>query len=184
MNDGLIRNEYLNIILKDINFKNEKKEEENDNKKNNFIPYRFLERLVDIQQIKTNIISINKQDDNDFNDILKLFNYLPLYYNLCRQYIDNLKFFVEISKQRIEEKILRFNKNEKFNLIYLDNIRKFIDNEITINDLYFYNEYIPFKYFYIEKSDKKLILRTHFPLVKDVWNNIIMKETVDLFDVS
>ena len=46
----------------------------------------------------------------------------------------------------------------------------------------FYSEYITFKYFYIEEKNGELILRTHFPLVKNVWNNIIIKSTVDIFD--
>ena len=224
MNDGSIREAYLNIILNNIESKNEKekkekkekedngvkekeekekekiqkeeienqeKEEEkvqkrekveNDNKTNNYIPYHFLERLVDIEEIKKNIKNINKQDDKVFNDNLQIFSFLPLYYDLCKQNIDNLEEFNEKTKKRIEEKILNINKNEKFNLTFFDNIRKMIDNEITKDDLQFYSKYIPFKYFYIEKNSTNLILRTHFQLVKDVWNTIIMNNTVDLFD--
>ena len=160
----------------------ENKNEESNNRINNFIPYHFVERLVDEEQIKENIKEIKKQDDEAFNNCLKLFNYLPLYYTLCRQHYKNLKVFIDKTKKRIEDKIKAINKNEKFNLKNFDCIRKMIDNEITIEDLIFYQEYIPFKYFYIELKDKKIILRVHFPLVKDVWNNIIMKETVNLFD--
>ena len=160
----------------------ENKNEESNNRINNFIPYHFVERLVDEEQIKENIKEIKKQDDETFNNCLKLFNYLPLYYTLCRQHYKNLKVFIDKTKKRIEDKIKAINKNEKFNLKNFDCIRKMIDNEITIEDLIFYQEYIPFKYFYIEIKDKKIILRVHFPLVKDVWNNIIMKETVNLFD--
>ena len=160
----------------------ENKNEESNNRTNNFIPYHFVERLVDEEQIKENIKEIKKQDDETFNNCLKLFNYLPLYYTLCRQHYKNLKVFIDKTKKRIEDKIKAINKNEKFNLKNFDCIRKMIDNEITIKDLIFYQEYIPFKYFYIEIKDKKIILRVHFPLVKDVWNNIIMKETVNLFD--
>ena len=149
---------------------------------NNFIPYHFVERLVGIEEIKKNIKSIKKENDKAFNDKLKLFNYLPLYYSLCRNNIDNLENFEENTIIRIKKKILKFNKDEKFNLINFDFIRKAIDNEITINDLRFYSKYIPFKYFYIQEKNDELILRTHFPLVKDVWNNIIINNTVNLFD--
>ena len=37
-----------------------------------------------------------------------------------------------------------------------------IDNEITSEELNIYGQYIPFKYFYIEKFVGKFILRTHF----------------------
>ena len=65
---------------------------------------------------------------------------------------------------------------------YLDEIRKMINNETTKEKLKSYSQYIPFKYFYIEKINKKFYLRIHFPLVKEIWNNIIMKGTVELFD--
>ena len=65
---------------------------------------------------------------------------------------------------------------------YLDEIRKMINNETTKEKLKSYSQYIPFKYFYIEKINKKFFLRIHFPLVKEIWNNIIMKGTVELFD--
>ena len=200
MNDGPIKKAYLNIFLTNPKFinnnnriKNEisKKEEKNKmeigNKTNKFIPYHFLERLVeidDIKNIQNNIISTDKEDiakEETFNKCLKSFNYLPLYFDLCTQHIKNLDNFMKATKDRIQEKILKLNDN-KINLTYFDNIRKLIDNEITINNLEAYYEYIPFKYFYIEKSDTKLILRTHFPLVAEVWNRIIMKETVNLFD--
>ena len=57
-----------------------------------------------------------------------------------------------------------------------------IDNEISAEDLKVYSEYIPFKYFYVENIEKKLFLKTHFPIINEVWNEIIMKETVQLFD--
>ena len=186
INDGPVRKAYLNIFLTSIKNKeeeNERAKEEIDNKTNNFIPYHFLDRLVDIDDIQEIKKEINENDDEKaFNDCLKLFNYLPLYYTLCKQYKNNLDNFVELTKQRIEDKILKINKDDKINLKYFDSIRKMIDNEITVDDLEIYSEYIPFKYFYIEQNDTKLFLRTHFPLVKDVWNRIIMKETVDLFD--
>ena len=64
----------------------------------------------------------------------------------------------------------------------MDEIRKMIDNKITLENLNFYSSNIPFKYFYVEKSNEIMILRTHFPLVQEVWYEIIMKETIELFD--
>ena len=34
----------------------------------------------------------------------------------------------------------------------------------------------------MKKIEKIVILRAHFPLVNDIWNEIIMEQTVDLFD--
>ena len=164
------KNENNNEILK------------NDNYSNNFIPYHFMEKLVEDLYIKENIKEIKKQNDENFNEYLKLFNFLPLYYNLCRQHENDLKNFVESTKVKIEYKIKKINKKEKFNIIYFDYIRKMIDNEITVNELNSYGDYIPFKYFYIDKNDTKMILKTHFPLVKDAWNNIIMEQLVNFFD--
>ena len=153
-----------------------------DNKTNNFIPFHFMKKLVDDLEIKEDIKEIQKENNENFNKYLKLFNYLPLYYNLCRINENDLQNFTENTKSKIRGKIKQINNDEKFNLIYFDRIRKMIDNEITVNELNSYYAYIPFKYFYIEKDNTKLILRTHFPLVKDVWNNIIMDELVEFFD--
>ena len=123
---------------------------ESNNKINNFIPYHFMERLVDKEQTKENIKEIKKHDDKIFHDSLKLFGCLPLYYNLCSQYYNNLQTFNNKTKKKIEDKILTFNKKEKFDLKYFESIRKMIDNEITIHELNFYNEYISFKYFILK----------------------------------
>ena len=269
INDGQIRDAYLDLIFGKVNVKNEKTKEIN--KTNNYIPYHFMEKLVNEVEIKTfiknnypdnndnkhnenkngkdnNIISDNKNDNdinlnddnnaiddnnnntnndinnnvnvisnifnenykdnkniilsdkdnkdindkndsnksvNDkekFNSTLKLFNFLPLYYNLCRQHKKNLDRFIESTKKRIEDKIIQFNDKAKSNLVYLDEIRKMIDNEESESKLKSYCKNIPFKYSYIEKSGEKYILRTHFPLIKEIWNNIIMSQTVNLFD--
>ena len=50
------------------------------------------------------IIINNNEDNIKFENKLKLFNYLPLYYNLCIQFKDNLDNFVQMTKERIEKK--------------------------------------------------------------------------------
>ena len=197
MNDGPIRVAYLDFVLNTVKLeidkkKKEEKEEEgaegaeekvDDNKTNRFIPYHFLERMVDIPVIKDNIKKKKMDKNKKFIDSLELFNYLPLYFSLCLQHKDNLTNFIEDTKKKIEKKIKKIDKDIPFKLIYLDNIRKMIDNEISFGNLNAYSAHIPFKYFYIEKSsNSKLTLRTHFPLVKEVWNMIIMNEAVNLFD--
>jgi len=157
------------------------KEEENEKKIiNNYIPYTFVKRLVNTTQIKENIKKIKLENNKEFNDNLELFDFLPLYYSLCKRNKKNLNDFVEKTKGKIREKILKFNHGEKFNISYFDEIRKLIDNEITADELKTYSKYIPFKYFYIEQEGQKLILRTHFPLVREVWEKIVMDKTADL----
>ena len=180
INNGKISNAYLDIIFGKTNMTDKNTIEKN--KSDDFIPYHFREKLVNDQEIKNNIKNINKQDNKKFNDILKLFNFLPLYYNLCREKIDNLGEFMEKTKKRIENKIRKYNEKQKTDLKYLDEIRKMIDNERSEIEIKNYSQYIPFKYFYVEKADKNYILRTHFPLIKDILISIIMKDTVDLFD--
>ena len=105
-----------------------------------------MSRLVSVEQIKENIIEINLENKEDICSYLELFNFLPLYYSLCKQNIHNLNGFVEESRIKIKNKILEFNKGEKYNIKYFDDIRKMIDSEITKDELNYYSKYIPFKY--------------------------------------
>ena len=156
--------------------KNDKK-----NQMNDYIPYNLIPKLINDSEIKGIMGKKKLIYNKDFEDKLKLFNYLPLYYNLCLQQKDHLNNFVDDTKKRIEKKIYKFYNNN-INVHNLDQIRKMIDDEITISDILKYSEYIPFKYFNIEKKNKKYYLRTHFPLVKEILEDIIMKETIELFD--
>ena len=181
MNNGSIRDAYIKLIT---NGKiNEKDSEVNDekNKNNNYIPYHFVERLIDNELMEK---KINKEDNkyNDkFKETIKMFNYLPLYFSLCKQNINNLDSFISTTKIRINDKINAFLKKDD-NLGKIDEIRKMINNEIEVCDLSIYSNWIPFKYFYIEILDNKRILRCYFPLVKEIWIENIMNKTVNLFD--
>ena len=181
---------YLNQILEKTTFQdnNEKIDREDNYNKNSkkktindYIPYHFMPRLVNDCEIKTLIKKKNLTDNKIVDDILKLFNYLPLYYNLCEQKKDCLDIFIKETKDGIEKKIYKFN-NKEINVQTLDQIRKMIGNEITISEINLYGEYIPFKYFNIENIDNKYYLRSHFPLINEIWEDIIMKETAELFD--
>ena len=196
INDGNIRAAYFALTFNIINLEDEKTK--NDNKTNNYIPYHFVEKMIDDNQIKNiiknkiynsnndnnnkDIIINNNEDKIKFENKLKLFNYLPLYYNLCIQFKDNLDNFEQKTKEKIEEKITKFFDKAKVGFINLDEIRKMIDNEVSQRTIKCYYNSIPFKYFYIEKINDKFILRTHFPLIKEILIHIIMKQTVNLFD--
>jgi len=189
-NEKSIKNAYLNHILEKTTFQdnNEKVDREdnyNNNNKNNaindYIPYHFMPRLVNDCEIKTLMKKRNLTDSKKVDEILKLFNYLPLYYNLCEQKKNCLDIFVKETKDRIDKKIYKFY-NKEINVQILDQIRKMIDNEITISEINLYGEYIPFKYFNIENIDNKYYLKTHFPLINEIWEDIIMRETAELFD--
>ena len=160
--------------------KNDKKNKKI-NKMNDYIPYHLIPKLLNDSEIKDIMKKKKLIYNKDFEDKLKLFNYLPLYYNLCLQQKDNLNNLVDDTKRRIEKKIYKFYNNN-INVHNLDQIRKMIDDEITISDISNYSEYIPFKYFNIEKKNKKYYLRTHFPLIKEILEDIIMKESIKLFD--
>ena len=112
-------------------------------------------------------------------DSLKLFNYIPLYFSLCKQNINDLDSFIAKTRNRIDKKIKEFLKNQDY-LEYIDTIRKMIDNEISNNNFNFYSKWIPFKYFFVEIIDNKIFLRTHFPLINEVWINIIIEKTIKL----
>ena len=180
INDGSIRETYLNNILNRINFKTEN--EESNNKNNNYIPFLFIKKLVDNEQMKLYIKKTNIQNNKDFNNALELFDFLPTYYSLCKHNIKDLKSFIEKTKEKISNKILKFNQKENFDIKFFDNIRIMIDNEITFDDIMHYSKYIPFKYFFIEQNKTSLILRTHFPLIKVIYNQIILNENINLIN--
>ena len=85
LNNGKIGKTYLDIIFGEINNKNKKIKEINE--EDDYIPYHFLEKkLVNDNEIKNYIKTTNKHDGIKLNNTLKLFNFLPLYYYLCKQY--------------------------------------------------------------------------------------------------
>ena len=109
INDTPIRYAYLNMISESINYsKKNLKGDKGDNKSNDFIPYCFMEKLIDAEQIKTIVEDLKIENKNEFNSSLKLFNYLPLYYILCRQYNKNLDILIVHTKERIKDKVLKF----------------------------------------------------------------------------
>ena len=140
-----------------------------------------MQKLVEDYEIKSIMIKQDLANDIEFDNTLKLFNYLPLYYILCKIHKNNLPNFINQTKQRIETKFKQFY-NDSINLTYLDDIRRNIDNEIDLRELKKYGKYIPFKFFYIEKIDNKYFLKPHFPLIKEIFEDLIMKQTTSLFD--
>lgn len=195
MNDNQIRKAYINyLIYEKISDKDSKDNDENkdnkdnknnkdnkDNKLNHYIPYHFIERLIDNELIEKLMINEKNTFNEKFKETIKKFNYLPLYFSLCKQNIKDLDRFISDTKIKIIDKIEDFLRND-YNLGKIDEIRKMIDNEIEENELSVYSNWIPFKYFYIEKIINKKILRCYFPLVKEIWIENIMRKTADLFD--
>ena len=142
MNDKHTRDIYINLI--NNNSQEEEKNNNEDNKSNDYIPYHFIEKLIDKTVIFKELNQNKNKYDQKFMDSLKLFNYIPLYFSLCKQNIKDLDSFIAKTRNRIDKKIKEFLKNQDY-LEYIDTIRKMIDNEISNNNFNFYSKWIPFK---------------------------------------
>ena len=172
INDKCIRNIYIKSILNYFD-KIDTDEE---------INFIFITKLIKKDSLSSQPI------DEKFSSYLELFDYLPLYYSYMINNKDNIDDFISNTKNRIKEKIKKFfmvNGYEDI-LIQINEIRIKIDEEIDKQFFEDYNHLIPFKYFYIEtkyiNDGPKAFLRCHFPLIKEVWNEIIYTQTLKLFD--
>ena len=172
MNDKWIRDIYINSIL------NFFKKASN----NGEIDFIFLSKLIN----KENLPS--EQIKDEIIPYLEIFDYLPLYYSYIIKNQNKIDTYISNTKVDIGNKIEKFfTKNgHKDILIQMNDIRMKIDEEIDKNFFEEYSHLIPFKYFYIYTqyiNDAPIaFLRCHFPLIKEVWNDIIYNKTTKLFD--
>jgi hypothetical protein len=146
------------------------------------IEFIFLNKLISKNDVSS------EQTDEKLIPYLELFGYLPMYYSLIMKNKANINdLFTEI-KKKIKDKMNKFFKdnNKEDNVIQMNDVRIKIDEEIDMKFFEDYNDIIPFKYFYIEKeyvnNIPKAYLKCYFPLIKEVWNEIIYSKTIKLFD--
>ena len=172
MNDKWIREIYVDSITDYLN-RITKTED---------LEFIFLNKLISKDDLA------NEQIDINLISYLELFDYLPMYYSLIMKNKSNIDEYISEIKKEIEKKMKKFFKdsNQEDNIIQMNDIRLKIDEEIDSRFFANYNNIIPFKYFYIEKQYEKTrpkaYLKCHFPLIKEVWNEIIYSKTLDLFD--
>ena len=169
---------YFRDIYYQETFYNEK------NKDEYLIPFRFYDRIISKEEMKDIII----EDMNEYNFLsfsFETFEYLPLYINLCIINKNNLGNFIENTKKKIESKIEEFFKNNeiKNNILDFEEIRQNIDIEISDEKAKQLSKYIPFKYFYfINNKNNTKIIKYYFPLIKEVWESLILEKSFILFN--
>lgn len=141
-----------------------------------------MDKLVDKENLPKN------QNEENLLPYFELFEYLPLYYSHIIKNKENIDTYISDTKVQIIDKIKKFleeNSNED-NAIKMNEIRVKIDEEIDKVFFEEYNDLIPFKFFYIKKiyinNAPKGFLKCHFPLIKEIWNEIIYTKTLSLFD--
>ena len=172
-NDKYFRNIYYQET-----FYNEK------NKDEYLIPFRFYDRIISKEEMKDNIIE-HMNEYNYLSFSFEKFEYLPLYINLCIINKNNLGNFIENTKKKIKSKIEEFfNNNEiKNNILEFEEIRQNIDIELSDEKAKQLSKYIPFKYFYfIHNQNNKKIIKYYFPLIKEVWESLILEKSFILFN--
>lgn len=168
LNDKSIREIYKNKI---INLFNGTENEED-------IKYIFIKELVKKDSL------ILKENDTKLIEYLEMFNYLPLYYSLLLKNKNNIEEFLESTKDWINNKIhnfLKLNENED-KIIQMNEVRIKIDEPIDKQFFINYCDFIPFKYFYIDKDNNNFILKCHFPLIKEIWIQNIYTKSLNFFD--
>ena len=172
MNDKWSRKIFIDSILKFF-----RKDETKDDIEFIFISKLLTEEDKPFEKIDENLISY-----------LEPFGYLPKYYSLIMLKKNNIDDFVSKTKEKIKNKINKFleENNKEDYLIQMNDVRLKIDEEIDLKFFEDHNEIIPFKYFYIEteyvNDMPKAYLKCHFPLIKEIWNEIIYSKTLSLFD--
>ena len=140
---------------------------------NNGINCIFLKKLI------TKESSYYNKIENNLCTYLELFDFIPLYYSLILANKDNLDKFIEETKIKISDKIDKFFKSmdTEDNIIKMDEIRSKLDEQIDKTFFEEHKNYIPFKYFYVDTMlinfEKKAILKCYFPLIKEIWIEII-----------
>ena len=168
LNDKSIREVYKKRIMNHFNgIKNEED-----------IEYIFIKELVKKDSLKLTGI------DTKFKEYLELFNYLPLYYSLLLKNKKNIEEFIKATKDRINNKIQKFlklNENED-KIIQMNEVRLKIDESIDKEFFIKYCDYIPFKYFYIDEDNSNFILKSYFPLIKEIWIQNIYTKSLNFFD--
>ena len=131
----------------------------------------------------------NFKDNNNKNIIKNKFNNMTLYCQLIDNYSGNKTNFINKTKKHIKKKIEEFFEIENIKdcLIEFEKIRNNINEIIEYDQAKDLANYIPYKYFiltYIKKDNSNIIkymIKYYFPLIKEIWEEIIIEKTATLF---
>ena len=146
------------------------------------IEFIFLNKLISKDDVPL------EQIDKNLIPYLESIEYLPFYYSLMMKDKANIDEFFSKTKKKITDKINKFfeDNNKENNIIQMNDVRLKINEEIDKEFFIVNKDIIPFKYFYIEKenvdSNPKFYLKCHFPLIKEIWNEIVYSKTFNFFD--
>ena len=152
------------------------------NYSNNPFNFKYLEGYY--QEENYQFINIKNK-----NIIKNKFNNMTLYCQLIDNYNDNSINFINNTKSHIKKKIEEFFEIENIKncIIEFEKIRNKINEIIEYDEAKDLVNYMPYKYFILscqknEDFEKKYyMIEYYFPLIKDIWEDIIIEKTVDLF---
>ena len=151
-------------------------------KKESFLVYIYLTSLFDMKEIINEDKSLSQ---NKKNMIINEFNCIPKYYYLIKNIEEK-----DLEKFRNEE--IR-NIRDKFEEFFLDNPLSIEGINLLVNYNYQFSlngelennifekiiKFLPFKYFIM--NIRKYIINYYFPLIEDIFNEILSQQSLIIF---
>ena len=154
----------------------------NINYSHNLLNFKFLDGLYQED-------NYNFKDIKNKNIIKNKFNNMTLYCQLIDNYCGNTINFINNTKKHIKKKIEEFFEIENIKdcLIEFEKIRNNINEIIGYDEAKYLANYMPYKYFILTCTKKEnieninYIIKYYFPLIKEIWEEIIIEKTATLF---
>ena len=148
----------------------------------NFLNFQFLNGSYQEENYKF-------KDAKNKNIIKNKFNNMTRYCQLIDNYCGNAINFINNTKQHIKKKIEEFFEIENIKdcIIEFEKIRNNINEIIEYDEAKDLANYMPYKYFiftYIKKENLEknyYTIKYYFPLIKEIWEDIIIEKTATLF---